>query len=92
MNATSINRGTLLYGSVVRNVRQYIELGKPMLEFTLANGLVVTARRNGSVPLTAGPIDLAAAWVKVPTRTEIKAAVKERQGGDYVGVVTTRRV
>lgn len=93
MRANTIRRGTLIGDARVLRTGYLIELGERKYVFHMSNGDRIVASVTDEIDVTRpGRIELHAAWIKRPTRTELVAGVKERQGGDYVGVVTTRRV
>jgi hypothetical protein len=95
MYANKIQRRYFIGAHQIKYVRLYVESGTAMIEFKLANGKTKRARRDGWVD-GASVNDPApdAAQVRASRRTlmEMKAGVRERQGGDFVGLVTTRRV
>jgi hypothetical protein len=96
MHANKIRKNYFVGHSQVRSVRPVIEAGRAVIRIELADGEVM-------YPLAASWVDgvtfhntLKAGPVRQARRVELKAAIKERQGAregaEYVGLVTTRRV
>jgi hypothetical protein len=99
MYAKTIEVGHFIGPHQVKHRREYVQSGTRMVLFGLSNGKercvrLGNGREQGGWVDGARARDLAAGQVRVATRVELKAGIRERQTArdeHLTGLVTTRR-